>query len=312
MLILIIYSANSGALKLSFIQLMNMSFDDPLWNIWCNIRLPRIILAIIVGMALASAGAVMQGLFRNPLADPGLLGISSGASLMVGITILFPAVFPPIMMLYGKMVAAFAGSLFICALIYLYSLNEQCNLAKMILLGVAINAIIGAVMGGLSYISDESQLRQISLWSMGHLGKGSWDLVIVSLSLIFPALLCLIKLVHQLNILQLGDEDAHYLGINVERTKRYLLLLCAVLIGASVAVSGIIAFVGLVVPHMIRLQIGANHKWLIPGSALGGACLLLLADTLARTLVAPTEIPVGLLTSLIGGPYFLWLILRHK
>ena len=312
LLILMIYSANSGALKLSFTQLMNMSFDDPLWNIWCNIRLPRIILAIIVGMALASAGAVMQGLFRNPLADPGLLGISSGASLMVGITILFPAVFPPIMMLYGKMVAAFAGSLFICALIYLYSLNEQCNLAKMILLGVAINAIIGAVMGGLSYISDESQLRQISLWSMGHLGKGSWNLVIVSLSLIFPALLCLIKLAHQLNILQLGDEDAHYLGINVERTKRYLLLLCAVLIGTSVAVSGIIAFVGLVVPHMIRLQIGANHKWLIPGSALGGACLLLLADTLARTLVAPTEIPVGLLTSLIGGPYFLWLILRHK
>lgn len=312
LLILMIYSANSGALKLSFTQLMNMSFDDPLWNIWCNIRLPRIILAIIVGMALASAGAVMQGLFRNPLADPGLLGISSGASLMVGMTILFPAVFPPIMMLYGKMVAAFAGSLFICALIYLYSLNEQCNLAKMILLGVAINAIIGAVMGGLSYISDESQLRQISLWSMGHLGKGSWDLVIVSLSLIFPALLCLIKLAHQLNILQLGDEDAHYLGINVERTKRYLLLLCAVLIGTSVAVSGIIAFVGLVVPHMIRLQIGANHKWLIPGSALGGACLLLLADTLARTLVAPTEIPVGLLTSLIGGPYFLWLILRHK
>ena len=312
LLILMIYSANSGALKLSFTQLMNLSFDDPLWNIWCNIRLPRIILAIIVGMALASAGAVMQGLFRNPLADPGLLGISSGASLMVGMTILFPAVFPPIMMLYGKMVAAFAGSLFICALIYLYSLNEQCNLAKMILLGVAINAIIGAVMGGLSYISDESQLRQISLWSMGHLGKGSWDLVIVSLSLIFPALLCLIKLAHKLNILQLGDEDAHYLGINVERTKRYLLLLCAVLIGTSVAVSGIIAFVGLVVPHMIRLQIGANHKWLIPGSALGGACLLLLADTLARTLVAPTEIPVGLLTSLIGGPYFLWLILRHK
>nr|WP_305040875.1 MULTISPECIES: iron chelate uptake ABC transporter family permease subunit [unclassified Gilliamella] len=312
LLILMIYSANTGALKLSFTQLMNLSFDDPLWNIWCNIRLPRIILAIIVGMALASAGAVMQGLFRNPLADPGLLGISSGASLMVGMTILFPAVFPPIMMLYGKMVAAFAGSLFICALIYLYSLNEQCNLAKMILLGVAINAIIGAVMGGLSYISDESQLRQISLWSMGHLGKGSWDLVIMSLSLIFPALLCLIKLAHQLNILQLGDEDAHYLGINVERTKRYLLLLCAVLIGTSVAVSGIIAFVGLVVPHMIRLQIGANHKWLIPGSALGGACLLLLADTLARTLVAPTEIPVGLLTSLIGGPYFLWLILRHK
>ena len=293
LLILIVYSANSGALKLSFNQLMSMSFNDPLWNIWFNIRLPRIILAVVVGLALASAGAVMQGLFRNPLADPGLLGISSGASLMVGITILFPAVFPPIMMLYGKMIAAFAGSLSICILIYLYRLKEQCNLAKMILLGVAINAIIGSILGGLSYISDESQLRQLSLWSMGHLGKGSWDLVIVSISLIFPTLLCVIKLAHHL-------------------TKRYLLILSAVLIGTSVAVSGIIAFVGLVVPHMIRLQVGANHKWLIPGSALGGACLLLLADTLARTLVAPTEIPVGLLTSLIGGPYFLWLILRHK
>lgn len=312
LIVLIIISANSGALKLSISNLAKMSFKDPLWNIWFNIRLPRIILAVIVGMALACSGAVMQGLFRNPLADSGLLGISSGASLMVGLSILFPAVFPPIMMLYGKMIAAFIGSLFICLLIYIYSLNEQCNLAKMILLGVAINAIIGAIMGCLSYISDEVQLRQISLWSMGHLGKGSWELVLVAMSLILPSLFCVFKLAHQLNILQLGDEDAHYLGINVQRIKRYLLLLSSILIGTAVAVSGIIAFVGLVIPHMIRLSIGANHNWLLPGSALGGACLLLLADTLARTLIAPTEIPVGLFTSLLGGPYFLWLILRHK
>jgi len=312
LLVLIIYSANTGALKLSFSHLFNMSFEDPLFNIWLNIRLPRIVLAVIVGMALATSGAVMQGLFRNPLADSGLLGISSGASLVVGLTIIFPAIFPPIIMLYGKMIAAFVGSLFICLLIYIYSLNEQCNLAKMILLGVAINAIIGAIMGFLSYISDESQLRQLSLWSMGHLGKGSWDLVFVAMSLIIPSLICVFKLSQQLNILQLGDEDAHYLGVNVQRIKRYLLLLSSVLIGTSVAVSGIIAFVGLVVPHMIRLRIGANHSWLLPGSALGGACLLLLADTLARTVIAPTEIPVGLFTSLIGGPYFLWLILRHK
>lgn len=312
LIVLIIISANSGALKLSISNLAKMSFKDPLWNIWFNIRLPRIILAVIVGMALACSGAVMQGLFRNPLADSGLLGISSGASLMVGLSILFPAVFPPIMMLYGKMIAAFIGSLFICLLIYIYSLNEQCNLAKMILLGVAINAIIGAIMGCISYISDEVQLRQISLWSMGHLGKGSWELVLVAMSLILPSLFCVFKLAHQLNILQLGDEDAHYLGINVQRIKRYLLLLSSILIGTAVAVSGIIAFVGLVIPHMIRLSIGANHNWLLPGSALGGACLLLLADTLARTLIAPTEIPVGLFTSLLGGPYFLWLILRHK
>lgn len=310
--VLIIFAANIGALKFPITQLATMSFDDPIFNIWLNIRLPRIILAVIVGMALASSGAVMQGLFRNPLADSGLLGISSGASLMVGLSILFPTIFPPIMMLYGKMIAAFIGSFFICLLIYLYSLNEQCNLAKMVLLGVAINAIIAAVMGCLSYVSDESQLRQLSLWSMGHLGKGSWDLVLVAISLIVPALICIFKLSYQLNILQLGDEDAHYLGINVLRIKQYLLLLCALLIGTAVAVSGIIAFVGLVVPHMIRLRMGANHQWLLPGSALGGACLLLLADTLARTLIAPAEIPVGLFTSLIGGPYFLWLILRQK
>ncbi|MFQ1042202.1 FecCD family ABC transporter permease [Gilliamella sp. CG16] len=307
-----VLSANTGALTFPVSQLLSLSFDDPLMNIWLNIRLPRILLAVIVGMALATSGAVMQGLFRNPLADSGLLGISSGAGLLVGLSILFPTIFPPIMMLYGKMFAAFLGSLFICFLIYLYSLHAECNLAKMVLLGVAINAIIGAVMGCLSYISDEAQLRQMSLWSMGHLGKGSWELVLVATSLIIPALLAILVLSHQLNILQLGDEDAHYLGINVIRLKQYLLVFSAILIGTSVAVSGIIAFVGLVVPHMIRLRIGANHSVLLPASALAGGCLLLSADTLARTVVAPTEIPVGLLTSLIGGPYFLWLILRHK
>lgn len=312
LLVLMVLSANTGALTFPVSQLLSLSFDDPLMNIWLNIRLPRILLAVIVGMALATSGAVMQGLFRNPLADSGLLGISSGAGLLVGLSILFPTIFPPIMMLYGKMLAAFLGSLFICFLIYLYSLHAECNLAKMVLLGVAINAIIGAVMGCLSYISDEAQLRQISLWSMGHLGKGSWELVLVATSLIIPALLAILVLSHQLNILQLGDEDAHYLGINVIRLKQYLLVFSAILIGTSVAVSGIIAFVGLVVPHMIRLRIGANHSVLLPASALAGGCLLLSADTLARTVVAPTEIPVGLLTSLIGGPYFLWLILRHK
>lgn len=312
LLVLMVLSANTGALTFPVSQLLSLSFDDPLMNIWLNIRLPRILLAVIVGMALATSGAVMQGLFRNPLADSGLLGISSGAGLLVGLSVLFPTIFPSIMMLYGKMLAAFLGSLFICFLIYLYSLHAECNLAKMVLLGVAINAIIGAVMGCLSYISDEAQLRQMSLWSMGHLGKGSWELVLVATSLIIPALLAILVLSHQLNILQLGDEDAHYLGINVIRLKQYLLVFSAILIGTSVAVSGIIAFVGLVVPHMIRLRIGANHSVLLPASALAGGCLLLSADTLARTVVAPTEIPVGLLTSLIGGPYFLWLILRHK
>lgn len=309
---MIFVSANLGALTLSFKELYALSFNDPLWHVWLNIRLPRVLLAVIVGMALATSGAVMQGLFRNPLADPGLLGISSGSALVVALFIILPLSLPPLFMLYGQMFASFIGGAIICFIIHLFSYSQQGSMTRLILLGVAINALIASIMGILSYISDEIQLRQLSLWSMGHLGKGSWDLVVVSASLILPTLFGVLKMTHRLNILQLGDEDAHYLGLNVKQTKRYLLFLSAILIGAAVAVSGIIAFIGLVIPHMIRLRLGADHRWLIPGSALGGACLLLLADTLARTVVAPTEIPVGLFTSLIGGPYFLWLILKPQ
>ncbi|API00567.1 FecCD family ABC transporter permease [Escherichia coli] len=248
LLALVLFGASQGALKISFDAL----FDEEYRDIWLNIRLPRVLLAVLVGAALATAGVIMQGLFRNPMADPGLLA------------------------------------------------------------GIAINALCGAAIGILSYIGDEQQLRQLTLWMMGNLGQAQWPTLLVASSFILPAIIATTCLAGTLNLLQLGDEEAHYLGVNVKRKRQQLLLVSSLLVGAAVSVSGIIGFIGLVIPHLIRMTTGANHRWLIPCSALAGACLLLMADTLARTLVQPAEMPVGLLTSLLGGPYFMWLILRNR
>lgn len=307
---LAVIAVNSGAMSLPFLTLISRPLDDGMWQIWLTIRLPRVLLAVVVGCALACSGAVMQGLFRNPLADPGLLGISSGAALFVALMIVMPLSLPPVIALYGHMLAAFAGSLAISLIVFTLSRFGHGNLSRLLLAGIAINALCGAAVGVLTYVSDDQQLRQFSLWSMGSLGQAQWPTLIVATSLILPACLMTFFLSHRLNLLQLGDEDAHYLGVNVRRTQLQLLLLSALLVGVAVAVTGVIGFIGLVIPHLLRLRVGADHRWLLPGSALGGACLLLLADTLARTLVAPAEMPVGLLTSLQGGPYFLWLILR--
>ncbi|AVF35033.1 FecCD family ABC transporter permease [Rahnella sikkimica] len=310
LLVLAILAANTGAMALSLRTLLTRPFDDGLWQIWLTVRLPRVLLAVVVGCALACSGAVMQGLFRNPLADPGLLGISSGAALAVALTIVMPLSLPPILALYGHMISAFAGSLAISAIVFALSRFGHGGLSRLLLAGIAINALCGAAVGVLTYVSDDQQLRQFSLWSMGSLGQAQWPTLAVAASLILPACVVTLFMARRLNILQLGEEDAHYLGVNVRRTQLQLLLLSALLVGAAVAVSGVIGFIGLVIPHLLRMRLGADHRWLLPGSAMAGACLLLLADTLARTLVAPAEMPVGLLTSLLGGPYFLWLILR--
>ncbi|MEC5319776.1 iron ABC transporter permease [Brenneria populi subsp. brevivirga] len=312
LLALMACATNLGALSLSFDTLRQLPFDDPLWHVWLNIRLPRVLLAVLVGGALACSGAIMQGLFRNPLADPGLLGISSGAALCVALTIVLPLGLPPLLSLYGPMLAAFVGSLAITAVIFMLSRAEQGGLTRLLLAGIALNALCMAAIGVLTYISNDQQLRQFSLWGMGSLGQAQWPMLTVAATLVIPAIVATLYQTTRLNLLQLGDEEAHYLGVNVKRTKRVLLLLSSLLVGVSVAVSGVIGFIGLVIPHLIRMHLGADHRVLIPGSALGGACLLLIADTLARTVLSPAEMPVGLLTSLIGGPYFLWLIIQHK
>lgn len=312
MLASVLMATSYGAMALSLRTLWHTPLSDIAWQIWFNIRLPRVLLAVLIGMALAVSGAVMQGLFRNPLADPGLLGISSGAGLAVALAIIMPLALPPVLALWLPSVAAFAGSLAVMALIFSFSRLARGNLARLLLVGIAINALCGAAVGVLSWLSNDQQLRQLSLWGMGSLSQAQWPLLAVCAVLILPGVLLTQTRAHQLNLLQLGEEDAHYMGVDVRRTQRQLLVLSALLVGTAVSVSGIIGFVGLVVPHVMRFCLGSDHRWMLPGSALAGAMLLLLADTLARTLVVPAEMPVGLLTSLIGGPWFLWLILRQQ
>lgn len=312
MLAAIVLAANLGAMTLSLRALWQAPLSDMVWQIWLNIRLPRVLLAVLIGMALAVSGAVMQGLFRNPLADPGLLGISSGAGLAVALAIIMPLALPPLLALWLPSVAAFVGSLAVMALIFSFSRLAQGNLARLLLVGIAVNALCGAAVGVLSWLSNDQQLRQLSLWGMGSLSQAQWPMLAVCAAFILPSLLLTQLRARHLNLLQLGEEDAHYMGIDVRRTQRQLLVLSALLIGAAVSVSGIIGFVGLVVPHVMRFCLGSDHRWMLPGSALAGAILLLLADTLARTVVVPAEMPVGLLTSLLGGPWFLWLILRQQ
>ncbi|MEB5973020.1 FecCD family ABC transporter permease [Pantoea dispersa] len=305
-------AANLGAMPLSLRTLWQAPFSDLAWQIWLTIRLPRVLLAVLTGMALAVSGAVMQGLFRNPLADPGLLGISSGAGLAVALSVVLPVSLPPLLALWLPSLAAFAGSLVVTLLIFSFSRLAQGQLARLLLVGIAINALCGAAVGVLSWLSNDQQLRQLSLWGMGSLTGAQWPSLLVCALLMVPALLLVQTRARRLNLLQLGEEDAHYLGVDVKRTQRQLLVLSALLVGTAVAVSGIIGFVGLVVPHVMRFCLGSDHRWLLPGAALAGAILLLLADTLARTVVIPAEMPVGLLTSLLGGPWFLSQILRQQ
>lgn len=311
LLAMALIAANLGAMRLS-VAVLWQAHDDTLRDIWLNIRLPRVLLAALIGGALALSGCVMQGLFRNPLADPGLLGISSGAALAVGLSIVMPLALPAVLALYAPMLAAFIGSLAVTLAIFLLSRKGSHRLSQLLLVGIAINALCGGAVGVLSWISNDTQLRQLSLWGMGSLGQAQWPTLLAVASLILPASLGIWLLSTRLNLLQLGDEEAHYLGVNVKTTQRHLLVLSALLVAAAVAISGVIGFVGLVIPHLIRMWLGADHRWLVPGSVLAGATLLLVADTLARTVVAPAEMPVGLLTSLLGGPWFLAMIFRSK
>lgn len=312
MVAMMLFAASVGAMRLSLPMVWQAEHDSLIWQIWWNIRLPRVLLAVLVGAALALSGAVMQGLFRNPLADPGLLGISSGAALMVAVSIVVPLTLPVALALWWPMLAAFVGSLAVTLVIFTLSRYRSSSLSRLLLVGIAINAVCGAAVGVLSWISNDQQLRQLSLWGMGSLGQAQWSTVLVSAAVILPAMIATQWQARRLNLLQLGDEEAHYLGVEVKKTQRILLVLSALMVAAAVAVSGVIGFVGLVVPHVMRMCIGSDHRWLLPGATLAGAILMLLADTLARTVVAPAEMPVGLLTSLLGAPWFLWLILRRQ
>lgn len=308
---LTLVATTQGAMALPLKSLWHPG-DDALRQIWLTIRLPRVLLALVVGAALALSGCVMQGLFRNPLADPGLLGISSGSALAVACWLVLPLPVPALVSLYAPMLAAFIGSLAVMVVIFLLSKARDNSLSRLLLVGIAINALCGAAVGLLSWLSNDAQLRQLSQWGMGSLGQAQWSTLLVATTLILPATVAVWWVARQLNLLQLGDEEAHYLGVNVPQLQRVMLLCSALLVAAAVAISGIIGFIGLVVPHLMRMWLGADHRALVPGSLLAGAILLLIADTAARTVVVPAEMPVGLITSLLGAPWFLWLIFRQR
>ncbi|MGF1547819.1 MAG: FecCD family ABC transporter permease [Thiotrichales bacterium] len=292
-------------------------FSESQRTILAAIRAPRVTLGILVGAALGVAGAAMQGLFRNPLADPALVGVSSGAALAaVAMIVLGATMFESWSAwfgLYALPLAAFLGGVVATLVVYHFAnVGGRTVVATMLLAGIAVNAIAMALTGALTYIADDAQLRTLTFWSMGSLGGASWARVgVVAAFLVIPLAL-IPRYARALNALLLGESEAQHLGYDLERLKRHIVLLVALCVGAAVAMTGIIGFVGLVVPHLVRLAIGPDHRALIPASALLGATLLLLADLLARTALSPAELPIGIVTAAVGGPFFLWLLGRRR
>lgn len=281
------------------------------------IRLPRAVAAILVGGALAVCGAALQGLFRNPLADPALIGISNGAALAAAVTIVlgssFAGAVPFIPLSFMLPLAAFGGALLATLLVYRIATRDgRTDVATMLLAGVAVTALAGAGIGFMVFLSDDRELRDLNYWMLGSLGGITWDRLGTGAPFILVGGFLLPLFARPLNAFLLGESEAGHLGFHVERTKRLIVVLAALGAGASVALSGVIGFVGLVVPHVVRLLTGPDHRLLLPLSILFGAALMLIADLFARTLVLPAELPIGILTACIGGPFFLWLLVRRR
>jgi iron complex transport system permease protein len=296
--------------------LTGSSINSQTHTILIDIRLPRILLAIAVGAVLASTGAVMQGLFRNPLADPSLIGVSSGASVGASLMIVTAGGFIKSGALLGLSlvaVGAFVGGFAATLLVYrLATSGIGTSVTTMLLAGIAIGALAGALNSLLSYFSDNDMLRQISLWQMGNLSGASWTKVIVMGAVALLLMGLFPRESKALNALLLGESEARHLGIDVQRVKRRLIVLTALGVGVSVALAGLVGFVGLIMPHIVRLAIGPDHRWLVPASALAGATLLVIADSLARIVVIPAELPTGILTALLGAPFFVALLLQQR
>ncbi|MDY6992488.1 MAG: iron ABC transporter permease [Pseudomonadota bacterium] len=324
-----IFSLMQGAVALTPLQVLaillhpfHLELSEPFSAlhatvIW-HIRLPRVILGILVGGGLALCGATLQGLFRNPLADPALLGVSNGAALAaVAVIVLLPtgiASLESSWMPYSIPLAAFAGGLITTALIYglARSMGDSMMLATLLLAGLALNAFSGALMGLLTYLADDQQLRLLIFWSFGSLGRANWTQVGIASIIIGSVMIILPRYADSLNALLLGEAEAYHLGFAIERIKLILLVFIALTVGTSVAVAGVIGFVGLVVPHLLRLLIGPDHRRLLPATILLGASLLLAADGLARRVLAPAELPIGIVTALLGAPFFLGLLWQQR
>lgn len=284
--------------------------------ILAQIRLPRTLLGLAVGAVLAVSGVAMQGLFRNPLADPGLVGVSSGAGLGAAVAIVGGAALgglPEALAPYLLSISAFAGGFLITALVYRLGRRDgQTSVVTMLLAGIALNALAFATIGLFTYLADDATLRTLTFWNLGSLNGASyarlWPLLVVVLAVIA----WLPRRASALNALLLGESEARHLGFDVERLKGELVFCTALGVGAAVAASGLIGFIGLVVPHLVRLLAGPDHRVLLPASALAGASLILFSDLAARLMLSPAELPIGIVTALVGAPLFLYLLLRGR
>ena len=309
--LLISFSLGSYSFPVLSILMGNTSAIET--TIFSEIRVPRVILAAIVGASLSVSGACLQGLFRNPLADPGLIGVSAGAALGASTIIVFGSSLTSafIFSTFLLPLSACLGSGLVILMLFLLTrgFGHQ-GVTYMLLVGIAVNAIASVGIGILTFISSDSELRSLTFWTMGSFGGITWSLLIPALIIIFISFLFLLPVLRNLDILQLGESEAKRLGVNVKNLKYRIIFASAASVGASVSLSGMIGFVGLVVPHLLRLLSGVNHTYVVIGSALLGSSLMVFADLLSRLLIQPAELPVGLITSAIGSPFFLWLIFR--
>ncbi|KJG11501.1 Vitamin B12 import system permease BtuC [Photobacterium kishitanii] len=273
-----------------------------------QLRIPRVLAALIVGAALASSGAVLQVLLGNPLAEPGVLGISGGASLAVVSLLFFVPIVPtPVITMF----AAMAGALLFTLILVGFSRRQRVSMSRLLLIGVALGILSGAVVTWAFYFSDDLSMRQLMYWLMGSVGGVNWE----QLSLLFfivPVLVVLCMQGKSLDVMMLGDVAARQLGVDVRRIRWLLILMVSLLVGCSVALAGVIGFVGLVVPHLLRLQLGTENRYLLPLSAICGGILLVLADTLSRVLLTDADLPIGVVTTSLGAPVFIWMLMRSQ
>ena len=304
-----------GGFDIKFTRLFSGELKALETEVLLNIRGPRITLAVLVGAALGVSGAALQGLFRNPLADPGLIGVSAGAALgaVSAIVFLNAELLPFQLGNYLIPLAAIISSSVVIGLIYTLTNGfKRSEITYVLLIGIALNALATVGIGVLTFISTDSQLRGLTYWMMGSFGAASWGLLMPAMIVIVVGIFTLISNARKLDIMQLGEIEAYRLGIKVKKVKMIVILLSALMVGISVSLSGIIGFVGLVVPHLVRLIAGTNHTYLFAGSALLGITITVGADLLSRTAISPAELPVGLATSALGAPFFLFLVMRLR
>jgi iron complex transport system permease protein len=314
LIVSLIFAAATGAVKISaseIIAILTKGDDTVNASILMEIRLPRVLLAAVLGAGLAAVGGVMQAIFKNPLVDSYTLGMSSGAALGAVLSIL-TGINISILGIKTTGVFAFAGA--VLTLFFVYSLaytRNRMSINSLLLSGVAVSYFLASVISFLMMLNHD-KIEHIVFWTMGSLSMATWDEFFISSVLTIPSLAVLMYYTRELNILVMGEDAAHHLGINTFALKTTLLITCAVIVGSVVSTGGTIAFLGLVAPHIIRLIVGSDNKKVIPYSALMGSILLVLADTAGRVLIQPAEIPVGVMTSIMGGPFFIFLLKKQK